>query len=115
MVIAYATRGLLSHKMSKSTQNVNFDTKCRNTDTKYRKSTQSVATPTQNVAKSKKCLEYMLPYRTKFRRTKISTDKMFRRTKISTPSRNFVTYVRRNILSDEFLSGILNQLIFLSL
>ena len=35
-----------------------------------------------------------VPYRTKVRRTKFSTDKIFRRTKFSTPSRNFDTFVR---------------------
>ena len=35
-----------------------------------------------------------IPYRTKFRRTKFSTDKIFRRAKFSTPSRNFDTFVR---------------------
>ena len=45
-----------------------------------------------------------LPYRTKFRRTKFSTDKSFRRTKLSTPRQNFDNFVRRIILSDEFLS-----------
>ena len=35
-----------------------------------------------------------IPYRTKFRRTKFSTDKIFRRTKFSTPSRNFDSFVR---------------------
>ena len=36
----------------------------------------------------------LIPYRTKFRRTKFSTDKIFRRTKFSTPSRNFDTFVQ---------------------
>ena len=35
-----------------------------------------------------------IPYRTKFRRTKFSTDKIFRRTKLSTPSQNFDSFVR---------------------
>ena len=35
-----------------------------------------------------------VPYRTKFRRTKFSTDEIFRRTKFSTPSRNFDNFVR---------------------
>ena len=35
-----------------------------------------------------------IPYRTKFRRTKFSTDKIFCRTKFSTPSRNFDNFVR---------------------
>ena len=38
--------------------------------------------------------QMQLPYRTKFGRTKFSTDKIFRRTKFSTPSRNFDSFVR---------------------
>ena len=34
-----------------------------------------------------------IPYRTKFRRTKFSSDKIFRRTKFSTLSRNFDNFV----------------------
>ena len=36
----------------------------------------------------------LIPYRTKFRRTKVSADKIFRRTKFSTPSRNFDSFVQ---------------------
>ena len=36
----------------------------------------------------------LIPYRTKFRRTKFSTDKIFRLTKFSTPSVNFDSFVR---------------------
>ena len=35
-----------------------------------------------------------LPFRTRFRRTKFSSDKIFRRTKFSTPSPNFDTFVQ---------------------
>ena len=40
------------------------------------------------------CYGMKIPYRTKVRRTKFSTDKIFRRTKFSTPSRNFDSFVR---------------------
>ena len=43
----------------------------------------------------------MIPYRTKQCRTKFSSDKIFRRTKFSSPAKNFVTFVRRKILSNE--------------
>ena len=41
-------------------------------------------------------LEQVLPYRTKFRRTKFSAAKNFRRTKFSAPSPIFGSFVRRN-------------------
>ena len=63
----------------------------------------------------------MIPYRTKFRRTKFSTDKIFRRTKFSTPRRNFDSFVqflpdfcieildkifdRQNVLSDKIFDA----------
>ena len=40
-------------------------------------------------------MKLCIPYRTKFRRTKFSPDKIFRWTKISPPSQNFATFVRR--------------------
>ena len=40
------------------------------------------------------CVLITIPYRTKFRRTKFSTDKIFRRTKFSTPSLNYDSFVR---------------------
>ena len=44
---------------------------------------------------SKKIAElFNIPYGTKFRWTKFSTDKIFLRTKFSTPSRNFDSFVR---------------------
>ena len=48
-----------------------------------------------------------VPYRTKFRRTKFSADKIFRRTKFSAPSRNFGSFVRRKCLSAKLLFRIL--------
>ena len=39
-------------------------------------------------------IQVVIPYRTKFRRTKFSLDKIFRRTKFSTPSPNFDNFVR---------------------
>ena len=40
-----------------------------------------------------------IPYRTKLRRTKFSSDKIFRRTKFSSPLEIFVTFVRQKKLS----------------
>ena len=51
------------------------------------------------IDKSMNCLR--VGYRTKQCRTKFSSEKTFRWTKFSSPSRNFVTFVRRKILSDE--------------
>ena len=48
-----------------------------------------------------------IPYRTKFRRTKFSTDKIFRRTKVSTPSRNFDSFVQ---LLPDFCIEILDKI-----
>ena len=38
---------------------------------------------------------FIVPYRTNFRRTKLSADKIFRRTKFSAPSWNFGSFVRQ--------------------
>ena len=42
-----------------------------------------------------------LPYRKKLRRRKFSSDKIFRRYKFSSPRRNFVTFIRRRIFTDQ--------------
>ena len=40
-----------------------------------------------------------LPYRAKQCRTKFSSDKIIRETKFLSPTKNFVTFLRQNILS----------------
>ena len=48
-----------------------------------------------------------IPYRTKFHRTKFSTDKIIRRTKFSTPSRNVDSFVR---FLPDFCSEMLDKI-----
>ena len=61
-----------------------------------------------NLISSRLCEgDFRIPYRTEICQTKFLTDKIFRQTKFSIPCKNFDNFVRRIILSDEFLSEIL--------
>ena len=51
----------------------------------------------------------IIPYRTKFRRTKFSADKIFRRTKFSAASRNFGSFVQRNFFTGFLFSHTIHK------